>query len=119
MKKFLAIFFLSILTTNHLFACGGCVDSGAGYTASAKSIASFLKEETQTSLEILQEAIVVGQAMAVEKTNDLSLEKIETLEKESVVNGKKEIFLLEQQNKLESAVVDTRATSTDNVSKGE
>lgn len=112
MKKFLAILFFSILTTKQVFACGGCVDSGAGYTASAQSITSFLQDEAQTALEILKEAVVIGQAMAVEKTNDLALEKIETLEKESVVNGKKEIFLLDQQNRLEGIVVDVKATST-------
>ncbi len=109
--KFLLILFLSFLTTKQVFACGGCVDSGSGYLASAENITSFLKEEAQTSLEILREAIIVGQAMAVEKTNDLALQKIETIEKESVVNGKKEIFLLEQQNRLEGIVVDVKATS--------
>lgn len=107
--KFLLILFLSLLTINQVY--GSCVDLGSGYLASAENIASFLEEEAQTSLEILREAIIVGQAMAVEKTNDLALQKIETIEKESVVNGKKEIFLIEQQNRLEGIVVDVKATS--------
>lgn len=108
-KRIFASIVLAFLLGEQAFACGGCVDTGVGYSSSSASIQNLLQEETRTAAEILKEALIVAQSMATEKSNDLSIQKIERFEKEILSKSKKEIFLLEQQNKLESSNVSVKS----------
>ena len=108
MKRFFCSLMVMFIFAEQIFACGGCRDAGRGFSLSNSSIQNFLQEETRTATEILKEGIIIAQTMAIEKSNNNSFENIKKIEKEIYSLTKKEIFLLELNNKLEGSNINTK-----------